>query len=113
MKLKCLSRKGHIILCFTVPKGSLSDATAILLTKKLKFSKHSAVIAVFGKEFIKTGLLPEKLHSYIIEAFNERQKGDYEVIFMQSLERALDIIQKADEFIKETEKFLKDSGYEL
>ncbi|MGC9093200.1 MAG: HEPN domain-containing protein [Bacteroidota bacterium] len=88
-------------------------ATAILLTKDLKFSKHTAVISFFGKEFIKTGLLPEKLYSYIIEAFSERQKGDYEIIFMQSLERTSEIIEKAEEFIKECEKFLKSLGYEI
>lgn len=30
-------------------------AEALLLTKDLKFSKHSAVIAAFGRDFVKTG----------------------------------------------------------
>ena len=34
-----------------------SYAEALLLTKGLSFSKHSAVIENFGKHFIKTGLL--------------------------------------------------------
>lgn len=34
------------------------SAEAFLLTKELAFSKHSAVIATFGKEFIKNRILP-------------------------------------------------------
>lgn len=36
-------------------------AEAVLLTKNLSFSKHSAVITAFGKEFIKTGIFPQKM----------------------------------------------------
>ncbi len=59
-------------------------AEALLLTKDLRFSKHSAVIAGFGKEFVKKGLLPMELHKSLVKAFRERQKGDYEVIEMPS-----------------------------
>jgi len=31
---------------------------ALLLTKGLSLSKHSGVISTFGKEFIKTGIIP-------------------------------------------------------
>ena len=55
-------------------------AEALLLTKNLRFPKHSAVIAYFGKEFVKEGLMPGDLHKYLIKGFRERQKGDYEVI---------------------------------
>ena len=55
-------------------------AEALLLTENLSFSKHSASIAAFGKEFIKTGLLLPALHSYLSDAFKDRQTGDYEVV---------------------------------
>ncbi len=48
-------------------------AEALLLTKDLKFSKHSAVIAAFGRDFVKTGLLSKELHSYLIKGFRERR----------------------------------------
>ncbi|MEW5831104.1 MAG: HEPN domain-containing protein [Chloroflexota bacterium] len=35
-------------------------AQALLLSKGLKYSSHSAVIAAYGKEFSKTGLLDQK-----------------------------------------------------
>jgi uncharacterized protein (UPF0332 family) len=52
-------------------------AEALLLSKGLAFSSHSAVIAVYGKEFAKTGLLDPKFHRYIIEAQKRRQAGHY------------------------------------
>ena len=52
-------------------------AQAILLSKGFTFSKHSAVVASFGKEFVKTGLLDPKFHRYIIDAQERRQVGHY------------------------------------
>lgn len=46
------------------------------MTKNLSYSKHSASIAAFGKEFIKTGLLLPALHSYLSDVFKDRQTGD-------------------------------------
>jgi len=81
-------------------------AEALLLTKDLRFSKHSAVIAYFGKEFIKKGLMPKELYKYLVEAFNERQKGDYEVEIMPSKEEAEDMIRKAEIFLRKTKEYL-------
>lgn len=49
----------------------------MLLTKGLEFSKHSAVIAFFDKEFIKTGVLPREFSRTLHHAFHERQDDDY------------------------------------
>lgn len=52
-------------------------ATAVLLTKRLEYSKHSAVVALFDKEFIGTGILPREYSRTLHRAFNERQQDDY------------------------------------
>jgi uncharacterized protein (UPF0332 family) len=52
-------------------------AIAALLTKRLQYSKHSAVIAFFDREFISTGHLPRDYSRTIHRAFNERQQDDY------------------------------------
>jgi uncharacterized protein (UPF0332 family) len=52
-------------------------AVAVLLTKRLEYSKHSGVIAFFDKEFIGTGLLPKEYSRTLHRAFNERQQDDY------------------------------------
>jgi len=43
---------------------------ALLLTQNIAFSKHKAVISAFGKEFVKTSIIPSSLHRYISDAFN-------------------------------------------
>lgn len=88
-------------------------AEAMLLTKDLKFSKHSAVIAFFGREFVKSGLLSEELYGYLLKGFRERQIGDYEVMKLPSLEDAEEITQKAGIFLEATRIYLNKIGYKL
>ncbi len=52
-------------------------AVAILLTRRLEYSRHSAVIASFDKEFIRTGVLPKEYSRTLHRSFNERQQDDY------------------------------------
>jgi uncharacterized protein (UPF0332 family) len=37
---------------------------ALLFSRDLSFSKHSAVIDAFGREFAKSGIVPVELHRY-------------------------------------------------
>lgn len=89
------------------------SAEAVLLTKDLKFKKHSAVISMFGKEFVKTGKFEEKYHGYLLNAFREREKGDYDVFLFQGKEGAEEVLKNAEEFISAVEGFLRKLGYEL
>jgi len=50
---------------------------ALLLSKGLTFSSHSAVVAAYGKEFSKPGLLDPKFHHYIIVTQKRREVGHY------------------------------------
>jgi uncharacterized protein (UPF0332 family) len=54
-------------------------AEALLLERGLAFSSHSAIIANFGKEFAKTGLLNSKFHNYLIKSQDRRNIGDYAI----------------------------------
>jgi uncharacterized protein (UPF0332 family) len=82
-------------------------AEALLFTKDLSFSKHSAVIAAFGKHFVKTGLLPSALHSYLGDAFKDRQTGDYEAVIAISKEQAGTHIKNAEEFLAQTIEYME------
>ena len=44
-------------------------AEALLLTKDMKISKHSAVISFFGREFIRSGLLSNELYGHLFRGF--------------------------------------------
>lgn len=52
---------------------------ALLLGEGLAFSKHSAVIAAFGKHFTKTGRVSPEFHRYLIDGEDLRHVGDYDV----------------------------------
>ena len=86
-------------------------AEAVLLTKNLSFSKHSAVIAAFGKEFVKPAILSKKLREYIVSAFDMRQLGDYGAPGSVSEERAQSLIEETKEFIETIKGYLIKGGY--
>lgn len=85
-------------------------AQALLETVNLSFSKHSAVIAAFGKEFIKTGKLDPKLHQYLIGAQASRQTGDYETGVYMTQDEAKRVISWAKEFYEEACLLLNQNG---
>jgi len=84
-------------------------AEALLLSKGLRFSKHSGVIAAFGREFVRTQLLPGALHSYILEAFSQRGKGDYDIVPLPE-EDSKEVLDKAGVFLEETKGYLRGQG---
>lgn len=50
---------------------------AFLEGEGLAFSRHSAIIAAFGKQFARTNRVPARFQKYLIEAQALRQSGDY------------------------------------
>ncbi|MCB1189939.1 MAG: HEPN domain-containing protein [Leptospiraceae bacterium] len=80
-------------------------AEALLLSKNLSFSKHSAVIANFGKEFIKTGVIESKFHRYLIDAFEIRSIGDYEFMQVVDNDIANEVLLHSVELFNEVKKF--------
>jgi len=86
-------------------------AEAVLLTEGYTYSRHSGVISGFGQHFIKTGKLPVQLHTWLREAFDKRQIGDYESFPALSKHDVESLLQKAHDFIDEIDKFLKQAGW--
>ena len=81
-------------------------AEALLLSRELSFSSHSAVIANFGKEFAKTGVLNPKFHRYLTESQDRRNIGDYSVLAEVTKEEVREMLTWAKEFIKAGENYL-------
>lgn len=50
---------------------------ALLATKQLESSKHSGIISLFQKEFVKLGYFDKKIARALPRAFEKRQKSDY------------------------------------
>lgn len=81
-------------------------AEAALEEKGLRFSSHSAVIAAFGREFAKPGIVDRVLHRYLIAAAAARQESDYSVHSNITTEEASEHIERAKQFVAAVENLL-------
>ncbi len=84
-------------------------AQALLLSKGLSFSSHSAVIAAYGKEFAKTKLLNPEFHRLLMEAQDTRNIGDYGMIGEVEEREAQEVINWSKKFLKAAEKYLSQA----
>jgi uncharacterized protein len=67
------------------------------------------VVANFGREFAKTGMLNTKFHHYLTESQDRRNIGDYSIMAEVTEEQASEMLEWAKEFIKAAEDFLKQT----
>jgi len=81
---------------------------AILLSKDLSFSKHSAVISAFNRHFIKPGIFNKKFSTFIERLFKHRQIGDYAYLSGIEKEEAEGDVEIAEKMITAIEKYLTD-----
>ncbi len=66
---------------------------ALLAIEKKETSKHSGVISLFDKEFVKKGTFPKELSRWLHTAFDLRQRSDYgadQTVFGSDAQKALD-----------------------
>jgi uncharacterized protein (UPF0332 family) len=85
-------------------------AEAILLTKNMKFQKHSAVISAFNREFVKTGALPAPMTKWLQKGFIYRTQGDYGPVPVKT-EAAEAIAESAAEFVETIREALLKDGF--
>ena len=79
---------------------------ALMLDRDLSFSKHSAVIAAFGKKFVKTGIFDSRFHRSLLNAFDLRNAGDYGITHTVSNKKANQTIAEAGELLAEIKRHL-------
>ena len=81
-------------------------AEALLAHLGQSYSKHSAVISAFGREYAKTRKLDAKFHQRLIDAQDLRHTGDYGIEEHVSKKQAQAVCEWADDFITAAEAFL-------
>ena len=81
-------------------------AQAFLEGLGLSFSKHSAVIAAFGRELAHTGKVPTDFHRWLIEAEELRNDGDYGPRGAVDPPEALKVIDRAKQFLELAERLI-------
>jgi len=82
-------------------------ALAMLATVGEETSKHSGVLALFDRHFIKAGILPKEMGKFLHTAFDMRQMADYEDKTDISREVSRQILEFAKEFVSSIEKKLQ------
>lgn len=75
-------------------------AEAFLEGKEMSFSKHSAVIAAFGREFAHRGVVPLEFHRHLIDAQELRSAGDYGRRGAVSTDQAQELIARAAQLLE-------------
>jgi len=85
-------------------------AEAALDLEELAFSKHSAVVAAFGRHFAQTGRAPKEFHRYLIEGMEVRHRGDYPTETSVSSETAASNIARARQFLEWAERLMGPAG---
>lgn len=81
-------------------------AEALLLSRELVFSSHSAVVAAYGREFAKTQTLDPRFHRHLIDAEDLRHSGDYGAGPAVMREQVEQVLHEAADFIHAAEVFL-------
>lgn len=83
---------------------------ALLQEKEMGTSKHSGAIALFDREYVKTGLFPKEMSKALHRAFELRQKGDYMEEAEVAAEDIAEIRPAAELFVKGASALLLNRG---
>lgn len=81
-------------------------AKALTVHRGKMLSKHGAVIAAFGYEFVRSGEMDARLHRYLTKAFEQRSIADYTWNAEVRDKVASEHIQQAEEFVATAEAYL-------
>lgn len=85
----------------------------LLATRMLGSSKHSGVLSLFSKHFVKNGTFSRQVGKHLREAFDLRQKCDYREFVKISSEQVSEVIRDATDFISETNRVWSDIQSEI
>ena len=81
-------------------------ASALLATKHLDSSKHTGVVSLFNRHFVKTGIVTKDLGRMLMKGRDLRQNGDYKDFVETSLEEAQEQYNNAKKFIEQIQDTL-------
>jgi len=79
---------------------------ALLATLGMDSSKHSGVLSLFHKEFVKPGLFSKSLSKIPNVSFEKRTDGDYEDYHKFSLEEVEKLAEDCHAFLSEAQSVL-------
>jgi uncharacterized protein (UPF0332 family) len=81
---------------------------ALLARGKKETSKHSGVISLFDRDFVKQGIFKKDYSRWLHDAFDLRQRSDYAPEYHATLEEAEITLKNAERFVGEVKKVLSE-----
>jgi len=79
----------------------MHTAEALLFEEKdLSLNKHGDIHAAYGLYFAKTKILDPKFHRWLLDAFDQRIVGDYDVSSGLDKDTVSEMIDQAREFLQ-------------
>lgn len=79
----------------------------LLAAKNLGTSKHSGVLSLFSRHYVKTGEISKDAGRHLREAFELRQRCDYREFVVIEKTQAEEVISNAKDFIAEAMSFME------
>jgi len=73
--------------------------------------KHKGAIALIDRMFVKTSRLPAACSKWLHRLFKVRVQDDYERVEPVPMERALEALEMAQQFVKEVRGYLTREGF--
>lgn len=112
-------REAELLLNQSAYRGSINRSyyamfyavLGLLATKNFSSAKHSGVISLFDREFVKTGEFSKELSRSFHRAFDERQASDYGEMLKPDLNSATDLFERAQEFVDVIQVYLQSIGF--
>ncbi|PIV26836.1 MAG: DNA-binding protein [Anaerolineae bacterium CG03_land_8_20_14_0_80_58_20] len=89
--------------------GMMRIAEALLNEKGLNFDNHGDIHGAYGLHFAKTKALDPKFHRWLLDSFDHRIVGDYDVDADFGSDMVADMINQAYEFLEAARTYLKAS----
>ena len=74
------------------------------------YKKHSAVISVFSRKYLKEDIIPCSFSKLISNAFLIRARSDYEDFYICSIEDTRKLVTGAEEFLNVVSEYLKNKN---
>ncbi len=81
--------------------------TALLATRGLSSSKHSGVLSLFNRHFVKTGVISMKLGKFYGDLFDTRHEGDYTDFATFTPEEVIELHKTATNFVDEITRLIE------
>lgn len=76
----------------------------LLASRMFGTSRHSGVLSLFGEHFVKTGAFSPEAGRHLRQAFEIRQKCDYQPFVVPHTSQVAEIIESAASFLDEAQK---------